>query len=54
MTQDAKYSIVAFLTGGALMILMVCLSLEFQTIDWVKWFGFACAQGLYLAAVAYT
>lgn len=53
MTQDAKYSVIAFLGGAAVMGLLAFLSLRFEEIDWVKWFGFALCTGLVFGIVAY-
>ena len=53
MTRDAKYSVIAFLGGAAVMGLLVFLSLRFEEVDWVKWFGFALCTGLVFGIVAY-
>ena len=39
MTQDTKYSAIAFISGAAAMGLLVVLGIEFEDVDWVKWFG---------------
>ncbi len=53
MRPDLKYSLFAFLGGGAVMVLLVWLGLKFQSVNWIKWFGFAIWTVLVFGAVAW-
>jgi hypothetical protein len=53
MNQDVRYSVFAFLGGAVVMVLLIWLGLEFQSVDWIKWFGFVIWTAMVFGAVAW-